>query len=548
MNRHLDDTDAIQVAPDIWWVGFADYEAGFSNNPYLLVDGDEAVFFDPGPGHPAFRDIIMQKVRQIISPEKIRFIVVHHQDPDLCGLIPFIENTLHPNVVILAHPRTSLMLPYYGLRKSVLPIGDEDVLQLSSGRRIAFYHAPYLHFAGNMISYDPQTQSVFSGDIFAIFNRDWSLYADMSYLPLAQAFVEHYLDSKEAIQYAYEKLKQLDITRILPQHGGIIEEEYVETFIEALPTMNPGQLLRELRSKPDAAQVAELVDAGRRWLTAHLQRKVPADSLEALMDFAAGHDLAAPALLIQQVARHAQKMGVANPYTYGRTHLADNLQDAEELTLVEAIRRRYLSRHYGMLTAEDDDQALAYGLLSFRVKLGVMFVDIRGFTRWSADRSPDEIVSTLNHHYQVISKIISNGGGRINKFIGDGILAYFPEPRLSDCARVAVDIQRAVADEGLLGVGIGCDFGEVTMGDIGEEARLDYTIIGAPVNFAARMCDAAGAGEIALTRRMETRLEADLQARLRALPSYTPTQVRIKPQDPVMEGARFAGADLDSSD
>ena len=99
--KKLDDTTAIEIAKDIWWVGFADYEAGFSNNPYLLVDEDEAILFDPGPGHPLFRDLIMQKIEEVILPEKIRYIVAHHQDPDLCGLIPFIENILHPDLVIM---------------------------------------------------------------------------------------------------------------------------------------------------------------------------------------------------------------------------------------------------------------------------------------------------------------------------------------------------------------------------------------------------------------------------------------------------------------
>ncbi|MBT3224480.1 MAG: diguanylate cyclase, partial [Proteobacteria bacterium] len=84
----LDDQNAVEVAEGIWWLGFADYEAGFSNNPYLLVSGDEAVLFDPGPGSPFFLDIILHKIRQVIDPEKVRYIVVHHQDPDLCALIP----------------------------------------------------------------------------------------------------------------------------------------------------------------------------------------------------------------------------------------------------------------------------------------------------------------------------------------------------------------------------------------------------------------------------------------------------------------------------
>jgi len=63
MSQRLDDTHGIEIEKGIFWIGFADYESGFSNNPYLLIDGEEAVLFDPGPGHPVFRDIIIRKIR-----------------------------------------------------------------------------------------------------------------------------------------------------------------------------------------------------------------------------------------------------------------------------------------------------------------------------------------------------------------------------------------------------------------------------------------------------------------------------------------------------
>ena len=120
----LDDRKSINIIGDIWWVGFADYEAGFSNNPYLIVDQEETLLFDPGPGHPFFRDLIVQKIQEVTSLELIKYIVVHHQDPDLCGLIPYIEHLLHPEVVIICHPRTALFVPYYGTRKRIFPVGD----------------------------------------------------------------------------------------------------------------------------------------------------------------------------------------------------------------------------------------------------------------------------------------------------------------------------------------------------------------------------------------------------------------------------------------
>lgn len=535
--KRLDDTNAIEVAENIWWIGFADYEAGFSNNPYLLVDEDEAVLFDPGPGHPLFRDLIMQKIEQVTVPEKIRYVVVHHQDPDLCGLIPFIENSLHPDLVILAHPRTSLFIPYYGARKGILPLGDGDVLQLKSGRKITFIHTPYLHFAGNIVSYDEKSASLFSSDIFAVFSREWSLYADESYIELARRFLEHYIAAKEPILYAYEKLKNLRIARILPQHGGIIEDN-VDKFLAMLKDVEPGQLIRELKNKPSANQLEDLITAGRDWLKYWLRREVDATSLDELMEIAITEGPSTVSLLIDTITQKAKELGVANPLTHSQTHTWDNIWSLQTTRLVDSIRRRFLSRQYGMRYGSDSNivDVLEQGLQAFKTNVAVMFIDIRGFTEWSSERSPDAVVATLNRHHELIARIINAGGGRINKLMGDGILAYFPPNKVPDCVVAAMKIQKAVAEDNLLPIGIGCDFGEVIMGDLGQEARLDYTLIGAVVNFGSRMCDSAGAGEIAISRRLFEMLPDQLTQQVNDL--YSPKQIRVKvkPTDPELKG------------
>ena len=538
--KKLDDSHAVEVADGIWWIGFADYEAGFSNNPYLLVDGDEGVLFDPGPGHPVFRDIIVQKIQQVVPPEKIRYIVLSHQDPDLCGLVPFIENTLHPDLVIIAHPRTSLFIPYYGVRKGILPVGDSDVLQLASGRRIVFYHTPYVHYAGNIVSYDEKTASLFSSDIFAVFTREWSLYADDSYIGLARSFIEHYIGGKEPVLYAYEKIKGLNIKRILPQHGGIIEHN-IEGFLDMLKEAEPGDLLHELRHKPSSLQLQELLRTGKEWIEKWLKRKIEANALDDLMDTAMREGPATVSLLIDTVSAKSKELGVANPLAYGRVHRSNAVQTTRPTQLLSAIRKRFLSRRYGVLYGTSSvDAILQQGLISFKANVGVMFVDIRGFTKWSADKSPGEVIATLNKQHEIVSKVINSGGGRVNKVIGDGMLAYFPENRLSDCVTVATKVHKAVAENSLLPVGIGCDFGEVIMGDLGEESRLDYTLIGAIINFASRMCDSAGKGETTITVRLYDRFSDDLKREVAALPSFEKITVKLKPEDPETEAIKFA--------
>ena len=240
--RKLDDAGPVEVAPGLWWVGFADYEAGFSNNPYLLVDGDAAVLFDPGPGHPFFKYLIMEKIEQVIALEKVRYVVVHHPDPDLVGLLPLLEGHFHPELVVITPPRAALFLPYYGIRAPVLPVRDGDRLELRSGRRISFLHLPYLHFAGNMASYDERDRTLFSSDVFGGFNRSWQLFAGEDELRIAHDFLAEYVCSKDALRYAYDKLSAMTIDRICPQHGSVILDG-VDRFIDMLIEVEPGRAL-----------------------------------------------------------------------------------------------------------------------------------------------------------------------------------------------------------------------------------------------------------------------------------------------------------------
>jgi class 3 adenylate cyclase/glyoxylase-like metal-dependent hydrolase (beta-lactamase superfamily II) len=535
--QKLDDTAAIKVAEDIWWVGFADFEAGFSNNPYLLVDEDEAILFDPGPGHPLFRDLILQKIEEVILPEKIRYIVAHHQDPDLCGLIPFIENILHPDLVIMSHPRACVFIPYYGTRKGILPLGDGDSLELRSGRKVTFYHAPYLHFAGNIVSYDENTASLFSGDIFGVFNREWSLYADDSYIELGKSFIEHYVASEAPVAYLLEKISTLKLDRILPQHGGVIEGN-TGKYLDMLKEVKPGQLLTELRTKPSAKQEEELLEAGTAWLGHWLKKEVDAVSLDELMSVAMAEGPSTVALLIDSISQKADELGVSNPLTYSRVHRWNNIWSAKSTQVLDSLRRRYLTRQYGMRFGSDSDThaVLQQGLQAFKTNVVAMFVDIRGFTNWSADRSPNEVMATLDREFELMARVINSKGGRVNKIMGDGLLAYFPETKISEFINAAVEIQRDIQENRMLPAGIGGDFGEVIMGDLGQETRLDYTLIGATVNFAARMCDRAREGQIAVSERLFERLDEKSKAAMAETYSSETIKVKLKPTDPEVGG------------
>lgn len=130
-----------------------------------------------------------------------------------------------------------------------------------------------------------------------------------------------------------------------------------------------------------------------------------------------------------------------------------------------------------------------------------LFADIRDFTSLAERLPPEQVVEILNRYYTHMVDVIVAEGGIVNKFGGDSLLAIFGVPiRQSDHAlravRAAWQMNRALAafnaEQVALGmpplsIGIGISSGEVLAGNVGGEARLEYTIIGDPVNLAARL-------------------------------------------------------------
>jgi class 3 adenylate cyclase len=142
------------------------------------------------------------------------------------------------------------------------------------------------------------------------------------------------------------------------------------------------------------------------------------------------------------------------------------------------------------------ERVLAEGtdLQGEEVEASILFLDVRGFTEF-AERAPaQEVVACLNELYATVVPVIERHGGHANKFVGDGLLAVFGAPdRHGDHAAralaAACDIARLVRTgaAGELRVGVGVNSGRVVVGTIGGGRRRDFTVIGDPVNTAARV-------------------------------------------------------------
>lgn len=126
--------------------------------------------------------------------------------------------------------------------------------------------------------------------------------------------------------------------------------------------------------------------------------------------------------------------------------------------------------------------------------VSVMFIDIRDFTAASEARTPTETVSVLNDYFELVVTVVSEHGGFVNKFLGDGMLAVFGAPLpLEDHVQCAANAALAVAAavhqryDGELRIGIGINSGDVVVGSVGGGGRLEFGLIGDVVNVAARV-------------------------------------------------------------
>ena len=138
-------------------------------------------------------------------------------------------------------------------------------------------------------------------------------------------------------------------------------------------------------------------------------------------------------------------------------------------------------------------------------QVSVVFVDVRGFTSLSEQLPPMEVAARLNRFYGLAAQIVFNLDGTLDKMVGDQVMAFFGAPFRSEdhpkrAVQAAVDIvaelERMAEDSSSLRVGGGVATGEVFMGNVGEGEVKDFTVIGDPVNIAARLQEAASPGEV----------------------------------------------------
>lgn len=173
-----------------------------------------------------------------------------------------------------------------------------------------------------------------------------------------------------------------------------------------------------------------------------------------------------------------------------------------------------------------DDRSVSLG--GDRENVAILFADIRGYTEFSEDREPEEVVRVLNHYFQEMGDLVSVHEGDIDKFVGDQLMAVFHgERKARNAVRCAIDIMKSMEaskktlPNAGLEIGIGVDMGEVVIGAMGSRDRMDYTVLGDHVNLAARLCSKAEPRQTLISKPVYKALSKKLMKKAMPLPAIT---------------------------
>ncbi|MCF7927506.1 MAG: diguanylate cyclase [Spirochaetales bacterium] len=259
----MNTAEAVELSEGIFWVGQDQDLNGLHCNAYLLTEGEQGVLIDPG-SNLDYKEV-HRKTTGILPIEKLEYIILLHQDPDVASSVPRFQEAGFTGQ-IATHWRTSLIAAYYGINPPwylvnkkgyKIVFGGREELdrganntygegELSAGRELEVIPAPYLHFPGAVMIYDSRSRILFSGDVFGAISKDWSLFADSNYTEGMLRFHREYVPSNDIIRPVMENLLERKIDMICPQHGSIISDNIPE-YIRALRDLECGIYLEPVR-------------------------------------------------------------------------------------------------------------------------------------------------------------------------------------------------------------------------------------------------------------------------------------------------------------
>lgn len=225
---------AVEIKENIFWIGVNDRRThlfenywplpkGVAYNSYIILDEKVAVI---DTVERSRMDDYLESLQTTLQGRKVDYLIINHMEPDHTGSI----NALlchYPELTVVGNAKTFPMLEsYYGIRKNLLEVKEGDSLSLGK-RELQFYLVPMLHWPETMVTYIPQENILFSGDVFGAFGTlDGGIFDDQLDLDYLEEEISRYYSNivgkyGAPAQTALKKLNTLTFNMICATHGPI---------------------------------------------------------------------------------------------------------------------------------------------------------------------------------------------------------------------------------------------------------------------------------------------------------------------------------------
>ena len=240
----MDYTKPIEIAENIYWVGYVIPDDPFQCHVYLIKNGNESILIDPGS--MITFPVVLEKITSLISLREIKYIIMHHQDPDIVGCYSTFEKIIPKGErYIVTHWRTEMLLKHYMWETPFYLIDNHNWKLKAGDRELEFVFTPYAHFPGAFCTYDKKSGILFSSDLFGGLTEEFSLFAKSAdeYFEAAKPFHKHYMPSNEVLHHALKQVRKKHPVMIAPQHGSIIKKEMIDPLIDKLMDLECGLYL-----------------------------------------------------------------------------------------------------------------------------------------------------------------------------------------------------------------------------------------------------------------------------------------------------------------
>lgn len=224
--------DIAQISDGVYWVGVRDWNRrlfdaliplpkGTTYNSYLIVGGDKKALIDTA--NPGFEKELEEKIRKVVDPSEIDYVVMNHAEPDHAGAIPYIMAINSKAKLVTSSKGARMAQIFYNVpQERIIAVRDQETISLG-GKTLRFIEAPMLHWPETMFTYLQENKLLFPCDFFGAHLAE-GLYSDgvEDLIVYAQKyFGEIMMPFRTMAQRALEKIKGLEIKMIAPSHGPI---------------------------------------------------------------------------------------------------------------------------------------------------------------------------------------------------------------------------------------------------------------------------------------------------------------------------------------